>query len=211
MSQSQSSVHTLQDEVVFNNNEQHAQISVSLADKITFATQQNDVAVIADLNVKNTGSVVLESLELILECEPPLIAKRTWKIDRISPEGEIRLRDRTVSLAAAMLSDLSERMRADVKISLHSKEGDIIAEEHRKIVGLARNEWGGASYMPELLAAFVMPNDPAVAEILKDAGEVLRAGGLQPSLDGYQSRSRQRVWQIASAIWTVIQDLSHIG
>jgi len=51
---------------------------------------------------------------------------------------------------------------------------------------------------------FVMPNDPAIAEILKDAGEVLRAGGLQPSLDGYQSRSRQRVWQIASAIWTVI-------
>src|SRR3546814_1635267 len=49
-----------------------------------------------------------------------------------------------------------------------------------------------------------MPNDPAVSQILKEAGEVLRRAGQQPSLDGYQSRSRQRVWQIASAIWSAV-------
>ena len=36
------------------------------------------------------------------------------------------------------------------------------AESRHQIIALARNEWGGAQYMPELLAAFVMPNDLAV-------------------------------------------------
>lgn len=204
MSQQPHSVPAFQNEEAINNNVPRAEIALSLADKVTFATQQNDVAVIADLAVRNTGSALLENVELILECEPPLIAKKTWKLDRIATNAEVRIRDRTVSLAAAMLSEMSERVRADVKVTLCHKDGGIIAEEHRKLTGLARNEWGGASFMPELLAAFVMPNDPAIADILKSAGEVLRAGGHQPSLDGYQSRSRQRVWQIASAIWTAI-------
>src|SRR3546814_5989994 len=89
--------------------------------------------------------------------------------------------------------------------SLRLTRGDeLIAEEQREIVGLAHNEWGGARHMPELLAAFVMPNDPAVSRLLKEASEILRRSGKDPSLEGYQQKSRKRVWEIAAAVWSAV-------
>lgn len=184
-------------------NSTNLEIIFSIVSCVTFASHQNDIAVIADLLLKNPGDMVFEDLELSFKCEPPLICSRVWKIDRLSPKAEVRIRDRAVSLAGGFLSDLNERMRAEVKLTL-CKGDEVLCEKHHKLIGLAKNEWGGAAYMPELLAAFVMPNDPAVSKALKEAGEVLRQAGEQPALDGYQSRSRHRVWQIVSAIWTAI-------
>ena len=49
------------------------------------------------------------------------------------------------------------------------------------------------SKSPELLAAFVMPNDPAVDSILKSASNILRRAGQNSSIDGYDSGERKRV------------------
>ncbi|GAL98954.1 hypothetical protein AA0312_1073 [Acetobacter tropicalis NRIC 0312] len=45
---------------------------------------------------------------------------------------------------------------------------------------------GGLSGIPDILAAFVLPNDPAIARILRSASEILRQAGQSPSLEGYQ-------------------------
>jgi hypothetical protein len=58
--------------------------------------------------------------------------------------------------------------------------------------------------MPELLAAFVMPNDPAVDSLLKDAARVLARAGKSDSLNGYADGSAGRVWEIVSAIWSAV-------
>src|SRR3546814_1256650 len=79
-----------------------------------------------------------------------------------------------------------------------------MAEEQGEFWGLAPNEWGGARHMPELLAAFVMPNDPAVSRLLKEASEILRRSGKDSSLEGYQQKSRKRVWEIAAAVWSAV-------
>ena len=179
------------------------EIKASIVDQITFASHQNDVGVIADLVLCNNTEETFENLELVFECEPALIASKTWKIDRLASNSEIRIRDRKVSLSGALLAELNERLRSQLKLTL--RKNDLILAEHtQELIGLARNEWGGANHMPELLAAFSMPNDPAITAILKEAGESLRSAGEQPSLDGYQSRSKTRVWQIASAIWTAV-------
>ncbi len=178
-------------------------INASIAEKITFATQQNDVPVIADLNIINTTESLLENLELSIFCEPPLIKPKIWKIDRLDPDGESRIKSRSISLSGGMLSQLTERMKAQVTLEL--KQGDkVLTSEQFDLTGLAKNEWGGASHMPELLSAFIMPNDPAVSKILKEAGETLRSAGFRPALDGYQSKSRKRVWQVVSSVWSSI-------
>src|SRR5690606_17863111 len=61
-----------------------------------------------------------------------------------------------------------------------------------------------ADFMPELLAAFVMPNDPAVQRLLKEASQILESSGKTSRLDGYQSRSRKRSWEIVSGIWAAV-------
>lgn len=182
-------------------------IDVAIAGKVTFATQQSAVPIIADLVVRNNSDEVLEGLTLSMICEPPVLAPRSWKFDRLAAGGEIRVRDRNVMLDGGLLSRLNEAMRSQVTFTLsRSIEGQTQELEvaSREIMALARNEWGGASVMQELLAAFVMPNDPAVAVIIRDAAEVLRSAGKPGKIDGYQSKSRTRVWEIASAIWSAV-------
>lgn len=182
-------------------------IDVAIAGKVTFATQQSAVPIIADLVVRNISEEVLESVTLSMTCEPPVLAPRAWKFDRLASGGEVRVKDRNVALDGGLLSRLNEAMRTQVTFVLsHSSGGETHELEvvSRDIMALARNEWGGASVMQELLAAFVMPNDPAVAVILRDAAEVLRSAGKEGKLDGYQSKSRTRVWEIASAIWSAV-------
>lgn len=55
-----------------------------------------------------------------------------------------------------------------------------------------------------LLAAFVMPNDPAIEAILKEAAQVLLRAGKSDSLNGYADGSATRVWEVASAVWSAV-------
>jgi hypothetical protein len=62
--------------------------------------------------------------------------------------------------------------------------------------------------MIELLPSFIIPNDPAVDRVLKAASDVLRRAGKNDALDGYESKSRTRVWEITSALWTAVCNLN---
>jgi very-short-patch-repair endonuclease len=178
-------------------------IKAEIAQFITFATHQCDVAVIANLVVLNPLERDLEDLTLHLVAEPKVLGEHTWRIDRLHARSEFPLRDRRVSIAGGLLDSLNERMRAEVILQLRQGE-TILAEARHPIVALARNEWGGANYMPELLAAFVTPNDPAVQRILKEASQILEASGKSGAIDGYQSKSRKRSWEIVAGLWAAV-------
>lgn len=179
------------------------QIHAEIASCITFATHQCDFPVIADLVIANPGAEDLEALTLSLAAEPPVLAERVWTIDRIGAGTELRLKDRRVNIAGGLLDKLTERMRAEVQLEL--RQGDrTLAEAAHPLMALARNEWGGGRFMPDLIAAFVMPNDPAVQPLLKEAAGILEASGRRASLEGYQSCTRERPWEIASAIWAAV-------
>jgi very-short-patch-repair endonuclease len=176
---------------------------IEIAPRISFATHQCDIPVLAALIARNNTDTSAEGMTLRLVAEPAVFAPRSWTIDRIESKTETRIRDRRVSLAGGLLDGLTERIRADVTIEL-LKGGEVLAREERTIIALARNEWGGATAMPELLAAFVMPNDPAIAPLLKDASRALEARGASGSLDGYQQRSRARAWELVAATWAAV-------
>ena len=122
-------------------------------------------------------------------------------------KGEALIKDRDIELDGGFLRNLADSIRGSVTVTI-KKNNLIIAEETHSVELLAYNEWGGAGYMPELLAAFSMPNDPAVDRVLHDASLVLRKAGKPDSIDGYTTGSRERVWEIASAIYAAIANLS---
>lgn len=179
------------------------EIRAQIAQRVTFASYQCDVPVIADLVISNPFDYPLEELTLHLSCEPHLLGERTWTIDRIAPESELHLRDRRVTIAGGLLDSLNERSRGEVTLELRQADR-VLASFHHRLVALARNEWGGSQYMPELLAAFVMPNDSAVQRLLKESSRILESSGKQGSLEGYQSKSRKRSWEIVSGIWAAV-------
>ena len=78
---------------------------------------------------------------------------------------------------------------------------------------MLRNEWAGQSSLPEILAAFVLPNNPAIAHILRDAADLLGDWTEDPSLSGYQSQDPKRSYRMAAAIYASILklDLTYIN
>lgn len=179
----------------------NCRIHCETAAKLNFAAHQSAFPLLRELRVENLeAGERIDDLTLMLGANPAFVREKKWPVDRIDPGGLVTIGDRDLEVDGGFLLGLTESLRGDLGFRLE-KNGETLAELSQPVELLAYNEWGGAGFMPELLAAFSMPNDPAVDRILRSASEVLRRSGKQDQIDGYVSRSRQRVWEIASAIY----------
>lgn len=183
------------------------QIKSTITAKIGFASHQNSVPVVRELEVLNEGEAILENLVLELSSDPPFLETKSWRIDALREDSTLHITDRDVKLHAGYLADLTESVSGEVRLRL-LKEDEVLAGSSHPVEILARNQWGGCGSMPELVPAFCMPNDPAIDRILKAASDVLRRAGKPAGIDGYESKSRSRTWELASAIWSAVAGMS---
>lgn len=183
-------------------------IHCELAAKLNFAAHQSAVPVLRELRVENHHEEErLEGLNLTLRADPDFVSAREWALDRIEPRGSIAISDRDLEVSGGFLRNVTEAVRGHVALRLE-KDGKTLAELRKPVELLAYNEWGGARFMPELLAAFSTPNDPAIDKVLRSASEILRQAGKPDQMNGYESLSRQRIWEMASAIYAAIANLN---
>ena len=182
------------------------EIIAALAEQVNFACHQNAVPLIRELTVRNNTGAELENCELRMSVSPNFVSDKTWPFTRIGARNEHHITDRDVSLNGQYLLNLSEAMKGQVTLTIVSGEQILLTKTHSVEV-LARNEWGGFANMPELLASFSMPNDPAVDKIIGMAADALRKAGKDGAIDGYASQKRTRVWEIASALWSAVRSL----
>lgn len=179
------------------------QIKSTVTAKIGFASHQNSVPVVRELEVVNEEATALENLVLELSSDPPFLETKSWRIDALREGSTLHITDRDVKLHAGYLADLTESVSGEVRLRL-LKDDTVLAASAHPVEILARNQWGGCGSMPELLPAFSMPNDPAIDRILKAASDVLRRAGKPAGIDGYESKSRTRTWELVSAIWSAV-------
>jgi very-short-patch-repair endonuclease len=179
-------------------------IKVIVCSRIGFASHQNAAPVIRELIIQSSGDIGAENCSLYLRSDPPFLAEKTWYLDRIRPQSEVVISDRNVKLNGTLLSGLTEALSSSVTFSLVDAEGKELASVRYEVELLAHNEWGGIGAMADLAPAFVMPNDPAVDKVLKAASDCLRRSGKPDAINGYDSKERTRVWQLAAAIWSAV-------
>lgn len=180
-----------------------AEIVYQIAQSFTYASFQNAVPVIRSIGVNNPTSANIENCRLELTSNPPFLRSKIWQIDRILAGESIALSDRKIDLDARYLAGLNEAERGELTLRLSSND-KILAEQSIIVRLLARDEWGGVADMAQLLPAFVMPNDPATAAILREAASTLAAHGHSAALDGYQNGTPQRAYMLAAAIYSAV-------
>jgi hypothetical protein len=180
--------------------------AADLASTFTFASHQNSIPVIRSIRIENSTADSIENARLELTASPAFLRAKTWIIDRIMAGEGLTLSDRRVDLDAAYLAGLDEAERGDIKLRL--LKGDrVLAETIVPVRLLARDEWGGVSDMAQLLPAFIMPNDPAIFQVLRSAAERLAGHGHSSALDGYQSNDPKRAYMLAAAVYSAIAGL----
>lgn len=180
-------------------------MQISAAKKLNLAAFQNAVPALLELAVVNETTSRLTELTIHLTSQPAFVKPRTWNLDAVGPGESYHLSDLDVRLDGALLSRLTEAEPAVLRFELRSamQPSLVLAAHESNVELLARNQWGGIGKLPEMVAAFVQPNDPAVDRLLKGAALSLEAVGKPGSIDGYTKGSK-RAWELASAIWTAV-------
>jgi len=184
---------------------QDTQISIitSVIPKLNLAFQQNSLPVITEIELRNSGTKNYHTLELVLTSAPSFLIERVWVIDRLNAESQVILNDIKVELNAEFLRTINESLLGEIKFTLRSQD-EVLDTVTKEVQLLTKHEWPGTQILPEILAAFVQPNDAAVQTIIRDVSKVLQAGGQLASLEGYQSNSPRRVSTIISALWSAV-------
>ncbi|MDP1648969.1 MAG: DUF3320 domain-containing protein [Rubrivivax sp.] len=181
-------------------------IDATLVTKLNLADFQNAVPMLRELSIANPSKADAKDLELRIESIPPFVKPKLWHIDLLAAGADRRIADLDVQLDGALLTRLTEAETAIVTVSLCCRNAgpDVLASLERTVELLPRNQWGGISHhLPDMVAAFVQPNEPAVERLLKQAADILRKNGKHPALDGYRGGSK-RAWELASAIWSAV-------
>ena len=180
------------------------------ADKLNLADFQNSVPLLRELCVVNNSEREIVHLQVCLASIPPFLKSKTWTIDACGPRSTYAVKDCDVLLDGTLLSKLTEAEAATIIFTLTENTGSVderhLAVTECKVELLPRNQWSGLSHMPDLIAAFVQPNELTSDRLLKQTAEVLRNAGKSAAIDGYGDGAK-RVWELASALWSAVGDL----
>jgi very-short-patch-repair endonuclease len=172
---------------------------------INYAFQQNAIPVIKELRIRN-DSTPRQNLTIRVVTEPAFAETVELRLQSINSEAEYRIAPLDLKLSHDFLAGLNEKVCGWVKIEV-VENGSSICSRTEAIALLARNEWCGLLSLPEILAAFILPNDAAVMAILNRAAELLREHTGRSALNGYQDKSRKRAWEQIAAIYKAIAEL----
>jgi hypothetical protein len=183
--------------------------------RINFAMQQNDVSVVKIVHIENGADAPLYDLRLRITSEPAFADPWEARIALITEKSTYNLEAVDLVLSPRYLGELTERVRGQLRFELLRGEERLL-ERVEPVELLARDEWSGLASLPEILAAFVMPNHPSVEQILRAAADILGGWTGDPSLSGYQSKDPGRVYTTARSdqaqkmgyVWRCIRNSS---
>ncbi len=184
-------------------------LEASLATKLSLADFQNAVPLLRDLTLISTLKDDTGQLELSLRSTPAFVKSKTWRLESVQAGDRYRILDLDVQLDGPLLTRLTEAEIATVTLSVKpvGSEGEPIVEISKSVELLPRNQWGGLAHLPDMVAAFVQPNDPAVDKVLKKVAALLREHGKDAALDGYKHGGSKRAWELAGAAWGAISSM----
>ncbi len=168
-----------------------------------YASIQNSVPVLRSLRLTNHTEQSLERLVVLVTCAPRFAQGVKLQFDQLGPGETRRLSPIDLKPDHSYLSDLQEAVKASIRVSV-VQGTDELAHVEQSVNVLAYDQWAGTRALPELLAAFCMPNNPAVDVLVGKASKLLRSSHPELSMDGYQSKSRDVVWKQVSALYSAI-------
>jgi hypothetical protein len=180
-------------------------LKASIAARLNVAFHQNSVPAIAEIELVNDTDDDLRDVTISVLATPAFLLPKVFRFDHVHAGSGQRINPVPIDLDAKFLLGLTEAVRGEIAVVARAGEVEV-ANLTTPCQLLSPSEWTGLSTAPELIAAFVRPNDPSVDAVLRNAAEKLRRAGRDAALDGYQTRKKARAWELSEAIWAALCD-----
>jgi hypothetical protein len=178
---------------------------------INYAFQQNAIPVVKELLIRN-NAIPRKDLAIRVTTEPAFATPMELRLQGLAVQAEYRVAPLDLKLSPDFLAGLNEKITGVLRVEVLDGGGEdaapsVVGSTTENISLLANNEWCGLVSLPEILAAFVLPNDPAVMPLLARASEILRANTTRTTLNGYQDKNREHAWSQIAAIYKAVAEL----
>ena len=184
-------------------------LQVDYSTCVNFAMQQNDVPLIRALRLQNQSTAETGDLTLRIEASPAVCPPLSLNLGRCPagagidiPPDRVRLQ-----LLRDRLVNQEERERGELRFDVHANDGTRLLQQRYPVDVLAYNEWDGVTSLHEILAAFIMPNHPAVGPLVRRACEMLDARTGESKIAAYQNSVRERVLREVGAVYDALGSL----
>ncbi|MGI5870141.1 MAG: DUF3320 domain-containing protein [Kiritimatiellia bacterium] len=180
-------------------------LEIDSVSKAGLAVQQNGVPLVRGVRIVNAGAEPIGDAKLVLSSDPEFFPPVPAFVSQVLPGETVEIRSFTVCPSHEMLSTMTERTAGALKASLFLADAEAPLVETAKPIDLcAHDEWFGAGFMPELLAAFVTPNADETALLLRRVAELLQERSGSGALDGYQRMDKSRVLLVAKCVYDAV-------
>lgn len=175
-------------------------ISVAGSGVFNFAMQQNHINLIKTVTVTNTAAESYGGVRISFSSDPAFHSDFVFDAGHLEPGQAVEFKNPSLPYLFTYLSQITERQNATVTVTAYSGERQI-GKTVFAVKLLAFSEWAG-NVIPEILAAFSLPGDPAVTSVISEAADLLKKEHLH--FDGYQSGNPNNVKKQIAAIYSVL-------
>ncbi|MEM6673112.1 MAG: DUF4011 domain-containing protein [Planctomycetota bacterium] len=159
------------------------------------------------ISVRSLAATPLGASTLALEADPAAFAAAEVELPPLEPGATLTLdAQRVESLLqfdASLLAQLTEPTVGHVHARVLRPDGTEVARASAEWTLLPADTWPGSSVRPEVLAAFVLPDDPFVAQLVSSAAEKLGPDG---PLDGYASKDPVWALAVVRAVYAALRE-----
>ncbi len=204
-----------------NNPERPIEIRTEGMRAMNLSMQQNYVPLLRSIVLKNTGNDDLTELKLGITFDPAFATARVMSVDGIEAGSSVEITPVDLIFSPEYLFSLTEKVAGNYHIEVYkeilqppeeeneeaSVIREVLGEVNEPVELLPVDQWCGLSVMPELVSAFITPNDPCIPQILHSASDILLSWGKDPSFTAYQTQNANNVKNQMAAIYTAIQAL----
>lgn len=172
--------------------------------KLNYIRHLNDLDKIWKIKIFNDGEETVRGLQIKLSFVPDFAESWIGHIDEIKAGERADINEPNLVINPEKLLSYNEKLEGNIIVELMPADGqsEAVYKEAFPLTVLPYDQWLSNDH-PELLAAFVTPNDRRVLEILAKAGKRL---GVQEGIAFSGYGSKQEVLRQMQVIFEVIQE-----
>lgn len=167
---------------------------------VSVLTLQNGISPLLSLDIESAEP--LEEVMVEIDYTPQYVQTQICRVGKLEADRQIRLSFPRAEYEHDRLMQVEESIPGQLRVTVKSA-GVQVHQAEMPLYWHPHDTWVGGHRFPELLAALVRPNDPAVDLLMNRVVKELEAGGVSPSWKGY-AMSRSGIINRLHAIWNTV-------
>ena len=178
------------------------ELHIDYIKNVNYALLHNHIPVCSSIELANVGEEDL--LDISVSIGGRFVQEQRSAIySRIDRGSTVRISDVAVLPKADALLELSERVISSFTVQIYSGEEVLLSREY-DLELMAFDQWLGTQILPQCLASFVVPNQPAVGRMVVKASALLKQMTGASAFVEYQDGDPNTVVEQVSAIFAAL-------